>query len=140
MFFHDGLVGLRIQRCADIADHVLRRIAGIRAQDFSIRRVGKVVEQPHGIAVQQFVDGAVLKVTAPFQRGRAPDYGARVVPAFGPELAKLFVDKNLHRHDVREGTAHGTLFRHGRVGFPCPEVDLGLRRTHRRLRQGQRGS
>ncbi len=40
------------------------------------------------------------------------------------EPAKLFVDKDLHRHDVREGAAHGTLFRHGRVGFPCPEVDL----------------
>ncbi|MGB0161065.1 MAG: hypothetical protein ACPF9Y_03845, partial [Candidatus Puniceispirillaceae bacterium] len=90
--------------------------------------------------VQQFVDGAVLKVAASFQRGRAPDYRARVVPTFGPELAKLFVDKNLHRHDVREGAAHGTLFRHGRVGFLCPEVDLGLRRTHRRLRQSQRGS
>ena len=56
------------------------------------------------------------------------------------EPAKLFVDKDLHRHDVREGAAHGTLFRHGRVGFLCPEVDLGLRRTHRRLRQSQRGS
>ena len=56
------------------------------------------------------------------------------------EPAKLFVDKDLHRYDVREGAAHGTLFRHGRLGFPCPEVDLGLRRTHRRLRQGQRGS
>ena len=56
------------------------------------------------------------------------------------EPAKLFVDKALNRHDVREGAVRGTLFRHGRVGFPCPEVVFGLRRTHRRLCQGQRGS
>ena len=31
------------------------------------------------------------------------------------EPAKPFVDKDLHRHDVREGAAHGILFRHGRV-------------------------
>jgi hypothetical protein len=34
--------------------------------------------------------------------------------------AKLFVDKDLHRHDVREGAAHCTLFRHCRLGFPYP--------------------
>ena len=36
------------------------------------------------------------------------------------EPAKLFVDKDLHRHDVREGAARGTLFRHGRLGFHVP--------------------
>ena len=50
------------------------------------------------------------------------------------EPAELLVDKDLHRHDVREGAAHGTLSRHCCVGFPSPEVDLGLRLTHRRLR------
>ena len=140
MFLHNGLVGLRIKRRADIADHVLRRITGIRAQNFSIRRIGKVVEKPHGIAVQQFVNVAILKVTAPFQRGCAPDYRARVVSALRPEPAKLFVDQDLHRHDICEGTANSTLFCHGRVGFPCSEVDLGMCRTRSRLRQGQRGA
>ena len=135
MLFHDGLVGLRIERRADIADHVLCRITRIHAQDFRIGRVGQIVEKPHRIAVQQFVDGVVLEIAAPLERRRATDHGPRIVAAFGPEPAEFLVDKNLHRHDIRKRAADSALFRHGRVIVPGPEIDLGLRGTRLRLRQ-----
>lgn len=76
MFFQDCPISLRVKSRAYIANHVAGCIAGYRVKDFGIGRVGKVVQQPHGIAVEKRVDSVVIDVIPAFQLGRALDHRA----------------------------------------------------------------
>ena len=73
VLLHDGLVGLGVERGADISDHLARRVAGVRAEDFRIGRTRQIVQKPHGIAVQQDVDIVVIDVGKPFKARRPPN-------------------------------------------------------------------
>ena len=62
------------QAYADIANHGCGCLAGIVIHHRCVLRCGQVVQQPHGIAVQQIVDGAFIDVGQPFQFGRLADH------------------------------------------------------------------
>ena len=76
MFFQDCPISLRIKFCVYIANHVAGGIAGHGVKDFGIGRVGKVVQQPYGIAVEKPIDSGVIDVIPAFQLCRAPDHRA----------------------------------------------------------------
>ena len=73
MLFEDGPVRLCVKAGADIADHVAGGITGHRIQNFSIRRVRQIVQQPHGVAVQQLVNGFTVDIGLSFELGSAQD-------------------------------------------------------------------
>ena len=67
MLLQDRLVRLRIQTGADVTDHVAGGVTRDRIKNVGIRRVGEVIQKPHGVAVEQFVDGDAVDIRPPLQ-------------------------------------------------------------------------